>query len=128
MRMWQIDPKLLCNKHLNGEHGEIHKFLPSFRKGVSVTGRFYPSTYFNQIELCSLEKRHDELADEINRRAKIRGKGGHKSPLLNIPDLEKIYPEHFNKEVDPILSEIDLCLRCPECRERILNERLFIST
>jgi len=33
MRMWMVDPRLLCNQHLIGEHGEIHKFLPSFRKG-----------------------------------------------------------------------------------------------
>ena len=37
MRMWMIDPTLLCRKHLLGEHGELHKFIPSFRKQYSVT-------------------------------------------------------------------------------------------
>ena len=37
--MWMIHPKFLCKKHLIGEHGEIHKFRPSFVKGHKIEGR-----------------------------------------------------------------------------------------
>ncbi len=117
MRMWMISPKLLCTKHLMGEHGEIHKFLPTFRKGYSVDGRFKSVI---QIQLNALEERHDRLAEEIDRRAK-KG-GGHKSPLKNIPDLAKIYPQHYNKCVDIENSLSDLIERCPECKDKILAE------
>jgi hypothetical protein len=33
MRMWLVDPALLCDKHLLGEHGELHKFQHCFVKG-----------------------------------------------------------------------------------------------
>lgn len=118
MRMWMIEPRLLCMKHLVGEHGEIHKHLPSFRKGYSVSGRF---SNFVQIELHSIQTRHDEIAVEINRRT-----GGHKSPLIDIPDLEKIYPQHFYKSVDIEKSEQDLIIRCPECRKNILENKIGI--
>ena len=116
-----VSPDLLCNKHLMGEHGEIHKFLPSFRKGYSVDGRFDPIV---QIQLNALEERHDELAKEINRRAK-KG-GGHKSPLKDIPNLEEIYPQHYHKTVDTGVSLADLILRCPECKEKITGEFYWI--
>lgn len=115
MRMWMIDPKLLCMKHLVGEHGEIHKHIPSFRKRYSVDGRFANVV---QIELHSIQKRHDELAEEINRRT-----GGHKSPLVNIPDLQMSYPQHYHKSVDTEYSKQDLCNRCDECRKNILEDK-----
>ena len=112
-----VSPDLLCDKHLVGEHGEIHKFLPSFRKGYSVDGRFDPIV---QIQLNALEERHNELAKEIDKRAK-KG-GGHKSPLKNVPDLEKIYPQHYHKNVNTNISLSNLSQRCPDCRERIAEE------
>ena len=117
MRMWMISPDLLCGKHLMGEHGEIHKFLPSFRKGYSVDGRFNPVV---QIQLNALEARHGELAKEIDRRAS-KGKG-HKSPLKDIPNLEKLYPQYYHKNVDTQVSLSDLIQRCPDCKERIKGE------
>lgn len=109
--MWMVDPKVLCMKHLVGEHGEIHKHLPSFRKGHSVDGRF---DKFVQIELHSIKDRHDALANEINSRT-----GGHKSPLIDIPDLYATYPQHYYKSVDVEYSKKDLCNRCSECKKNI---------
>jgi len=39
MRMWMVEPKLLCKKHLLGEHNEIHKHRHNFVKKHSVKGR-----------------------------------------------------------------------------------------
>lgn len=77
--MWMIKPRLMCNKHLVGEHGELHKHLPSLKKGYDITERFIRG----QISPADYVRRHDELAEEIQRRADARGdlNGGHKSPL-----------------------------------------------
>ena len=56
MRMWMINPKLMCDQHLLGEHGELHKFIPSFRKKYKVTNRVSPVV---QIELSSYQTRDD---------------------------------------------------------------------
>ena len=61
MRMWMIDPKLLCRKHLLGEHGEIHKHLPSLRKGHRVDGRFSPVV---QIQFQEFENYLEGLRKE----------------------------------------------------------------
>ena len=60
MRMWMIEPKGLCDKHLLGEHGELHKFIPSFVKKYRIDNRVAPVV---QIELTSYQSRHDELAN-----------------------------------------------------------------
>ena len=108
--MWMIDPKLLCSKHLIGEHGEIHKHLPSFRKGYKIDGRFDPVV---QIQLNRLKERHDELAVEMFAR-----KYRHISPLLDIPNLKEKYPQHYDKMVDLNISKTDLYQRCFACEGR----------
>ena len=115
MRMWMVDPRLLCNQHLIGEHGEIHKFLPSFRKGHKVDGRFDPVV---QIQFNGYLIRHDMLAEEMLNRGM-----NHKSPLTfaELPDFKNIYPQHFHKEVDLEQSIKDLLYRCEDCSDRIIK-------
>lgn len=110
MRMWMINPKMLCDKHLRGEHGEIHKFLPSFRKGTRVHGRFHPNV---QIQFKGYRKRHDRLVKEMKRRGM-----NHKSPLVDVPDFKSIYPDYYNLKVDKWKSIADLMLRCDDCKKR----------
>lgn len=38
MRMWMIDPKKMCNKHLFGEHVELHMFVGIINKNKSLAG------------------------------------------------------------------------------------------
>ena len=108
MRMWMLDPALLCRKHLLGEHVELHKHLPSLRKGHKVDGRFNPVV---QIQLNAIEDRHHDLVIEMVRRGY-----NHNSPLIDIPDFSLIYPQYYDMEVDEDVSIRDLADRCPECR------------
>lgn len=117
MRLWMIPPHLLCRKHLLAEHGEIHKHLPSFRKGHSVHGRFFPEV---QIQLTGLTERHDALAEEMLHRG-FR----HASPLENTDWLLDVYPDYFYIEVNPFTSRRVLCDRCPDCAERIVEEEMI---
>ena len=117
MRMWMIPANLLCRRHLLGEHGEIHKHLPSFRKGHNIHGRFHPVV---QIQLKGLVARHDELAEEMLRRG-----FNHKSPLIDVPRLRYTYPDYYNFEVDPIVAVQDLIDRCEYCAEKIAESPVW---
>jgi len=110
MRMWMIDPKLLCRKHLLGEHGEIHKHRHNFVKQHSIAGRLSPIV---QIEPIEMERRHNDLAAEMIRRG-----CKHQSPY-SLPDLSYLPHEHIFAKVDQEQSIRDLCERCKDCRERI---------
>jgi hypothetical protein len=113
--MWMIPPSMLCSKHLVGEHGELHKFIPSFRKKYKIDKRIAPIV---QIQLSSYKPRHDELADEMKKRHM-----NHNSPLLNkdIPDFSYLPKEQLEAKVDLNLSIKELIKRCPKCKEVIKN-------
>lgn len=102
MRMWMVAPKILCRKHLLGEHGEIHKHRHNFVKQHKMGGRI------GQIEPKSMKLRHDELAFEMKRRGY-----NHQSPFEQ-PDITYL-PEML---VDREESLKDLLSRCSECRAR----------
>lgn len=109
MRQWLVDPKILCNRHLLGEHVECHMFVGTFRKNKSISGYIKN----NCLEPLSISRRHDELVEEIKNRGFV-----HKSSL---PEYSISYlPE---KEINHIIcrdsSLIDLITRCSNCRERL---------
>lgn len=106
MRMWMIDPRVMCRQHLIGEHGELHKFLNSWRKRHGVTGRVAG----NAMEPESYKARHDELAAEMSRRGMQHG-----SPLEQ-PDFSYLPPEHRFYKVDREASLRLLVGRCEKCR------------
>jgi len=108
MRMCMIDPKRLCNKHLVGEHGELHKFIPSFNKKYKIDKRISPVV---QIELSSYQSRHEELAEEMLNRGM-----NHKSPLPKLPNFSYLPREQFEAKVDKNISKKDLHERCNDCR------------
>ena len=110
MRMWMVNPKLLCDKHLLGEHGEIHKHRHNFEKHHKIDKRISPVV---QIEPSSMESRHDEVAREMLRR-----KMNHKSPYTQ-PDISYLPEEQQYAKVDIDNSIKDLVDRCPECKKRI---------
>lgn len=110
MRMWMIKPKLLCDKHLLGEHGELHKHRHTFVKKHSISGRIFPIA---QIEPLSMQNRHAVLAKEML----IRG-FKHQSPYVQ-PSLTHLKKEELSVKVDVDQSIKDLASRCIECKKRI---------
>lgn len=110
--MWMADPCILCQRHLLGEHGELHKFMPSWAKRHSIAGRVAG----NQIEPGSYKLRHDELAAEMLRRGHR-----HESPLSQ-PDFSYLPNEHLEFRVDRCAALTELLNRCPDCRERSRKE------
>ena len=103
MRMWMVEPDLLCRKHLMGEHVELHMLVGSLNKGKSVKGFVRDGL----IEVHSARDRHEQLAVEMLRRGY-----NHKSPL---PEFDSFIAGSVN--VSDNIEELKK--RCTECRERI---------
>lgn len=113
MRMWMVDPKLLCQKHLLGEHGEIHKHRHNFVKKHSIAKRISPVV---QIEPSAMQTRHDELASEMLRRNMNHQSPFEQPDISYLPIYEKFAVVDINNSIQDLIS------RCPECAKRIKNE------
>jgi hypothetical protein len=103
MRMWMIDPQLMCDTHLLGEHVETHMLAGSLAKNRSVAG-FISN---NLVQLDDLSNRHDSLAVEMSNRGM-----NHESPL-------QPHSSHCGGSVDEHVSLKELGGQCPDCRELI---------
>jgi len=113
--MWMINPKLLCDKHLLGEHFELHKHRHNFVKEHSIAKRISPVV---QIEPSSMQSRHDILAKEMVRRGM-----NHQSPFEQ-PDLSYLPTAERLAVVDIQNSLRDLSSRCLECANKIKSNVL----
>ena len=99
MRMWMVDPKILCRKHLLGEHVELHMFVGTIQKGVSLDG--YVSR--GLVDTSKIASRHETLVEEMIARGY-----NHQSPLPYVDTLGI-------GKVDAIASAVELRRRCPDC-------------
>ncbi|HUU46763.1 MAG TPA: pyrimidine dimer DNA glycosylase/endonuclease V [Acidobacteriota bacterium] len=67
MRIWDLEPALLCRQHLLGEHRELHavwSILTNGKRGY----RRHPEVIRWQGALRGLSGRHDRLVAEMERR------------------------------------------------------------
>jgi len=108
-----INPKLLCRKHLLGEHNEIHKHKHNFEKGHKIDGRLKP---FVAIEPLNMGKRHNQLVKEMINRGY-----NHNSPYKQ-PNLSKYDFDKINVKANINFNLDDLISRCDECKKLILNQ------
>jgi len=102
--MWGVNPALLCDKHLLGEHVEMHMFAGSVRKGISTKGYEQKGL----VVLSRIRLRHDALAKEMKRRGM-----NHRSPMDLIVDGRK------GGWLDEKKNLKELKRRCGECRKLI---------
>lgn len=102
MRMWMVDPKKLCDRHLLGEHVETHMFVGHIKKRKSLRGYLEKGL----VEIHNIYWRHKDLAKEMERRG-----FKHNSPL----DFSYPYEEG---RVNVKENVKELCNRCERCRKR----------
>lgn len=76
MRMWLVDPELMCRNHLLGEHLELHILAGCLNRGKNIRG-FIEQGLVDPTLIC---KRHAELVTEMERRGY-----SHSSPLPELP-------------------------------------------
>jgi len=109
-RMWMCNPRILCRKHLLGEHNEIHKLVGSIKKKHSITGYIDK----NCVEPMSIAHRHFELLYEMKNRGY-----NHNSPLPDIYlDISYIPVSERTYFIDREESLKELLNRCPDCAKR----------
>lgn len=121
MRMWTVSPRVLCRKHLLGEHVENHMFIASILKGKSLFGYLEK----NCLAPYLLFSRHGTLAEEITRRGYI-----HQSPLtVSEEEVKEVFIRNHSYNdyltgIDEEASLKSLLDRCPECKANLEIERL----
>ena len=77
MRIWDIEPHLLCRQHLLGEHRELHGLWNILTKHGGQGGYSnHPETLRWKGKLAALYDRHEALVEEMTKRGYR-----HKSPL-----------------------------------------------
>jgi hypothetical protein len=102
MRMWMVDPTVMCRAHLLGEHVELHMLVGTIKKNVSLRGYVDGGL----VDVRKVHQRHEQLVCEMS----LRGYN-HRSPLDEFSYTGPV------GSVDPAVSEIELARRCPTCCE-----------
>lgn len=75
MRIWDLEPGTLCDRHLLGEHRELHAIWAIPTTGKSGYAR-HPETLRWKGRLAALYERHEDEVREMQRRG-----FSHRSPL-----------------------------------------------
>lgn len=104
MRMWKVNPKNLCRKHLLGEHVEMHMFIGTIKRGTRLTGYIKKGL----VEVHNIINRHDKLADEMITR------GYKHNSDISKEDINLLWKEGF---VDKNKNEKVLANRCKNWRK-----------
>ena len=100
VRMWMVNPKIMCRKHLLGEHVELHMLVGHLRRARRIDG-FVRN---NCVQPCSINARHKALAKEMERRGYV-----HASPLQS-----PVWSAYELVRVDVAASLAELTRRCAE--------------
>jgi hypothetical protein len=106
--MWMVEPPLMCDRHLLGEHVECHMLAGTLARGRRIDGFIEKRL----LEPSALRQRHDELVAEMDARG-FR----HASPLPRV-ETRQLSPEARECRVDVARSHGELLARCEACRER----------
>ena len=72
MRVWDLPPQLLCNRHLVAEHFEIHTIWSVLTRGLKGWAR-HPETLRWAERLRALYGRHEADVAEMTRRGRHHG-------------------------------------------------------
>jgi hypothetical protein len=112
MRIWDIDPALLCRSHLLGEHRELHglwNILAHNKRGYSQ----HPETKRWVGKQAALFNRHEMLVAEMLKRGY-----GHHSPLDGAVATGSAFQDVF---IDPPERQLEI-LRAKPCACLLQNE------
>ncbi len=114
MRIWDVDPALLCRNHLLGEHRELHALwtiLSEDRRGY----RNHPETVRWEGKLAALYDRHERLVAEMAARG-----FNHHSPLdpadATGASVQAAFVDPPERQLELLAAKPCPCLLRPETR------------
>lgn len=114
MRMWLVNPRKMCLKHLLGEHCELHMYAGSIKVKRSHFGYFSKGL----LNPYALYPRHEELVREMKRR----GLEGHLTSMhVPMRDLKRELFEYSDygatAKINKAANLRELARRCADCRK-----------
>ena len=109
MRMWMVNPRIMCRQHLLGEHVEIHMFVGTLNRGKTVKGYLEKGL----LEVHNMYSRHEELVEEMKRR----GYNHCSSMDEKWRTVEKLGTIDQDKNLEELLR------RCSRCKRKYLEEK-----
>ena len=120
MRMWMINPTLMCRKHLLGEHAEIHMLCGSIKRNKSINGFIDKKL----IDLHEIFERHEDLVREMTNRGY-----NHKSHFteVEVEEIKNKINGIFCNPVDLKENYRDLFSRCDDCNKRMNNKGFHLD-
>lgn len=107
--MWNVDPQVMCQNHLLGEHREMHQVKGTVEKHDHGEAVLEGLAEENAIDTLKIKERHDELVKEMKRR----DWDGHSTPMDEV--------DHKYDGIGSVDEQQNLELlveRCDECKER----------
>lgn len=113
MRMWMVNPEILCDQHLLGEHVELHMLVGHLKRGRLIKGYIKS----NAVEPLAIAQRHDILAREMVRRGM-----NHQSPIGH-REFDHLETVEIYSKVDREKSLTLLIGRCEQCCTRYSNSK-----
>lgn len=78
MRVWDCDPRLLCDKHLRAQHAEIHFAIRAIENGWKTKWKDVERFRRSEYGLDWLKFVHDATVVELRRRGKF---ANHATPV-----------------------------------------------
>jgi hypothetical protein len=99
-----VDPKIMCNQHLLGEHVEIHMLVGCLNRNKNINGYISGGL----VEVQSIKTRHDRIVKEMLERGM-----NHNTPIEN----NKMF-ECVAGHVDVENNIKELGKRCKKCNDR----------
>lgn len=105
--MWMVEPKMMCRKHLLGEHVELHMLASNIEAGRELDGYIVRGL----VEIDRIPERHEELVIEMTKRGYK-----HSSPLFFDTWMAQQY---MVGKVDDVENRKELMKRCDECKKRV---------
>jgi hypothetical protein len=109
MRMWMVNPRIMCRQHLLGEHVEIHMFIGTINRNKSIKGYLEKGL----LEVHNLYSRHAELVEEMRRRGYNHCSEVNEKWKL----VEKLGVIDKEKNVNELVN------RCLKCKSRYSQSR-----
>lgn len=114
MRMWMVDPSIMCKNHLLGEHREIHMCVGYLHKGNHLNNY----AFHGLIEAQSLQTRHDTIVKEMQQR----GYSHRGNLFIDENTFKHLHSEEYNICINPHHSLNVLLGRCEKCRSLYLSK------
>lgn len=105
--MWGVDPALMCDRHLLGEHAELHQLVGTIERHPHGDAIVEGHGRRGNIDTSRIATRHAALVREMHARG-----FSHESPME--------YDDHLNQgSIDEAANRQLLADRCVACRTRI---------